>query len=62
MKALDWVARSMQRLHLIQRNSLTCECGAGGCELSNPPDCTQYKVATCIECARKWAIFLGKKK
>ena len=62
MKTPEWVKESMFRLRLRRRDTLLCTCGAGGCELSSPPDCDQYKIATCVQCAEKWAVFLGRKK
>ena len=52
----------MHRLGLARRDSLRCECGAGGCELGVPPDCDQYRIAWCQECGERWAIYTGKKR
>lgn len=51
----------MHRLGLVRRDEFRCECGEGGPDIGNAPDCDQYKIATCPDCGKQWAIYTGRR-
>jgi hypothetical protein len=61
VKTPDWVVKSMQKLGLVRRDTLTCDCGKQG-HPTTAPDCARYKIVTCPDCNKQWAVYLGRSK